>query len=60
MPTLIETIKGLIEGTYPHSWLEDEDGCAHEESNLKKGLRVKEKGTHQREKGLPSGDARPL
>ena len=51
MPTLIETIKGLIEGTYPHSWLEDEEGCAHEESNLKKGLRVKEKGTHQEENG---------
>lgn len=60
MPTLIETIKGLIEGTYPHSWLEDEEGCAHEESKPKKGLGVEEKGAHQREKGLPSGDARPL
>ena len=53
MPTLIETIKGLIEGTYPHSWLEDEEGCAHEESTPKKGADLQEKGPHQREEGPP-------
>lgn len=53
MSTLIETIKGLIEGTYPHSWLEDEEGCSHKESTPKKGAGVEEKGTHQGEEGSP-------
>ena len=51
--TLLETIKGLIEGTYPHSWLEDEEGSTHEESNLKKEAEAEEKGPHQREERSP-------
>lgn len=56
--TLLEKIKCFIEGTYPHSWLEDEEWCAYEESNLKK--EAEEKGPYQRKKGLPSKDSRPL
>lgn len=58
--TLLEKIKCFIEGTYPHSWLEDEEWCAHEESNLKKEAEIEEKGPYQRKKGFPSKDARPL
>ena len=38
--TLLEKIKCFIEGTYPHSWLEDEERIEnrdHEASHLKKG-----------------------
>ena len=51
--TLLEKIKCFIEGTYPHAWLEDEEWCAHEESNLKKEAEAEEKGPHQREEGAP-------
>ena len=44
--TLLEKIKCFIEGTYPHSWLEDEENRDHEASHLKKG-------THQGEEGVP-------
>lgn len=47
--TLLEKIKCFIEGTYPHSWLEDEERIENrdrEASHLKKG-------THQREEGAP-------
>ena len=49
--TLLEKIKCFIEGTYPHSWLEDEEGCAHEESNLKKEAEAEEKGASPKGKG---------
>lgn len=56
--TLLEKIKCFIEGTYPHSWLEDEKWRAHEELNpkkeakAKKGLTKGKRGLYQKTLGL--------